>query len=369
MLGFLTSRLGRYLLAQALIGILLTLLGVAAAVLLVDVVEQLRTVGARVPLSLFGAVYLTMLKAPQLLQQTLPFVVLVGTMIALTRLNRRSELIAIRAAGVSAWRFVAPTAAVAALIGIVSTTVINPIASDLYGIYERETARLLGQREIQDAVKSGVWLRQGDKNQQIVIHADTVNTKTARLDGATLTFFDVTKDGALKFARLMHAKQADLRDGFWQLTAVTDAAPGEAVSKYAHLALPTPLKPTALLDKIVNPSTLSFWRLPSYINQAKAAGVAPVRYELAWHALIAAPAFLAAMAVLGAVFSLRLQRLGGVAQLAATGVAIGFLLFFADRMVSAFALAELTPPPLAAWAPPIAGLFGAMAVLSYMEEG
>ena len=230
-------------------------------------------------------------------------------------------------------------------------------------------ARLLGRAANEDEVKSGIWLRQGDKNQQIVIHADAVNTKSARLDGATLTFFDVTKDGALKFARLMHAQEADLHDGFWQLTSVTDAAPGEPVSRYEHLALPTPLKSTALLDKIVNPSTLSFWRLPAYISQAKSAGVAPVRYELAWHALIAAPAFLAAMAVLGAVFSLRLQRLGGVAQLAATGIAIGFVLFFVDRMVSAFALAELTPPPLAAWAPPIAGLFGAMAVLSYLEDG
>ena len=116
---FIFSRLGRYLLAQTLLGILLTLAGVAAAVLLVDVVEQLRTVGARAQLSLLTAVYLTMLKTPQLLEQTLPFVVLLGTMLALMRLNRRSELVAIRAAGVSAWRFLAPTATLAAIIGLV----------------------------------------------------------------------------------------------------------------------------------------------------------------------------------------------------------------------------------------------------------
>lgn len=370
-MGFLMSRLGRYLLTETLLGIGLTLLGVSAAVLLVDVVEQLRTVGARAQLSLLTAIYLTMLKTPQLLQQTLPFVVLVGTMIALTRLNRRSELIAIRASGVSAWRFLAPTAAAAAAIGALSTTVINPLASDLYGQYEREAARIQdgGKQQVIPTTKDGVWLRQGDKNQQIVIHADRANLRTASLNGATLTFFDVANDGALKFSHLMNASQANLRDGFWQLTTVTDAVPGQPVARYTHLALPTPLKQTALLDRFVNPSTLSFWRLPAYIAQTKSAGVAPTRYELAWHTLIAAPAFFAAMAVIGAVFSLRLQRLGGVAQMAATGIAIGFLLFFVDRMVSAFALAELTPPVLAAWAPPIAGLFGAMAILSYVEDG
>jgi lipopolysaccharide export system permease protein len=366
---FIFSRLGRYLLAQTLMGILLTLAGVAAAVLLVDVVEQLRTVGARAQLSLLTAIYLTMLKTPQLLEQTLPFVVLLGTMLALMRLNRRSELVAIRAAGVSAWRFLAPTATLAAVIGLASTTLINPIAAQLYATYEIEAARILGGGEPAHPAANGVWLRQGDKNQQIVIHADSVNTRTASLQNATLTFFDVGGDGTLRFARRMTAAGADLREGFWQLSNVADAAPGERVAHYQHLALPTPLKQGALVDRIVSPSTLSFWRLPGYISQAKAAGVAPVRYELEWHTLVAAPAFLAAMAALGAVFSLRLQRLGGVAQMAGAGIGIGFALFFINRLVSAFALAELTPPPLAAWAPPIAGFFGAMAVLSYLEDG
>ena len=140
MIGFLTSRLGRYLLTQTLMGILLTLLGVAAAVLLG---RRGRTIAhgwrARTALAAGRGLPYHNEGARSFCKQTLPFVVLVGTMIALTRLNRRSELIAIRASGISAWRFVAPTAVVAALIGIASTTLLNPVASHLYGVYERET--------------------------------------------------------------------------------------------------------------------------------------------------------------------------------------------------------------------------------------
>jgi lipopolysaccharide export system permease protein len=367
-MSFLFSRLGRYMFAQTMIGIGLTLAGVAAAVLLVDIVEQLRTVGARAQLSLVTAFYLTMLKTPQLLEATLPFVVLVGSMIALTRLNRRSEIVAIRASGISPWRFLAPTAAAAALIGVFSTTVLNPVAATLYSRYEEESARIQGGEQATIS-QSGIWLRQGDENQQIVIHADTVNTRTASLTNATLTFFEVTDKNGLKFARRMTAERADLRNGFWQLTGVRDAAVGQPVAQYPHLALRTPLKPTALFDRFVSPSTLSFWRLPDHITQAHQAGVTAVRYELELHTLIAAPALLAAMAALAAVFSLRLQRLGGVAQLAGIGIACGFVLYFTARLVGAFALAELTPPPLAAWAPPIAGFFSAMAILSYLEDG
>ena len=368
MFRFITTRLGRYLFVQTLVSIGLSLAAVAAAVLLVDVVEQLRTVGARVQLSLPMAVYLTALKAPQLLEQTLPFVILVGTMVALTRLNRRSELVAIRASGVSAWRFLAPAGAAAFLIGVVASTAINPLASALYEQYETQVARLTGG-EAMKVSSTGIWLRQGTKAQQVVIHAQSVDTNMGSLRAPAFMFFDVMKDGSLRFDRRMSADRADLKEGFWQLINVREAHPGAPVAVYQQLALPTTLKASALFDRFVNPASLSFWRLPGYISQAKAAGVAPVRYELAWDSLVAAPLFLMAMAAFGAVFSLRLQRLGGVAQLAGMGVAVGFGLYFLSRMIAAFAEAELTPPLLAAWAAPIAGFFSAMAVLSYLEDG
>ena len=368
MFSFLTSQLGRYIFKQTLLSIFLALAGVAAAVLLVDVVEQLRTIGARVQLSLPMAVFLTSLKAPQLLEQTLPFVVLIGTMVALTRLNRRSELIAIRAAGISAWRFLAPAAAAAFTVGMVASLALNPLAARLYEAYEGQVADLMGDNPDKNANR-GIWLRQGDKSQQVVIHADSVDTGAGALAHPAFTFFDVEKDGSLRFDRRMSADRAELKEGFWQLTGVREARPGAPVAYYQHLALPTALRSSALFDRFVNPASLSFWRLPGYIAQAKASGVAPVRYELAWYSLIAAPLFLVAMASLGAVFSLRLQRLGGVAQLAGTGVAIGFGLYFSSRLVAAFAEADLTPPLLAAWAAPAVGFFSAMAVLSYIEDG
>ncbi len=365
---FIFTRLGRYLIAQTVSAIALTLAGVAATTLLVDVVEQLRTVGARTELSLGQALFLTLLKTPQLIEQTLPFIVLVGVMIALLRLNRRSELVAIRASGVSAWRFLAPAATVAFAIGVFASLVLNPVGARLYELYEAETGRLTGRDK--DAVtRTGIWLRQGDQTQQIVIHADAVDPRRATLERATLMVFNVSPDGSLAFARRIVAAEAALRPGFWQLRDVVEAGQGQALERHAQLAIPTPLQPSALFDRFVNPVTLSFWRLPSFIAQARAAGLAPVVYELKWHALLATPALLMAMAALGAVFSLRLQRLGGVAQWAMTGVSIGFLLFFLGRLIGAFASAEMTPPFLAAWAPPVAGFFGAMAVLSSLEDG
>ncbi|HWA23154.1 MAG TPA: LPS export ABC transporter permease LptG [Caulobacterales bacterium] len=367
-MGFLFTRLGRYLVRQTVLSIGLTLAGVIVTVLLIDLVDQLRTLSGRTPLALVSAVYLTMLKTPLLIEQTLPFVVLVGTMIAMVRLNRRSELIAMRAAGVSASRFLTPSAAIAVGLGLLSTMALDPVASTLYQLYQARANELLAT-SAETTPRHDVWLRQGDGAQQIVIHANVADPRDGALTDATFLVFDVQNDSSLKFSRRIRARRADLHPGFWQLRDVTEAVAGAKPETYQQLALPTALRQQALQDRVVDPSTLSFWRLPRFLTESRQAGLAPLRYELRWHALLSAPVFLLAMAAIGAVFCLRLPRLGGMGQMAATGVAIGFGLYFANRLISAFASAETIPPLVAAWAPSLAGLFAAMAFVSQAEDG
>ncbi|MET0181663.1 MAG: LPS export ABC transporter permease LptG, partial [Caulobacterales bacterium] len=366
-MGFLFSALGRYLMARSLIGIAIALVSVLAAILLIDVVEQLRSIGDEADLTIFHAAGLTLLKTPMLIEQTLPFVVLAGAMIAVIGLNRSSELTAMRAAGVSAWRFLAPPVVLAAAIGIIFVMVINPIGAATYARYEQEKARLLSENP-NEPTGNGVWIRQASRNEQVVVHAERWSDNGARLENVTFLFF-APRDGSLKFTRRIQAETADLRPGFWQLHNLVEAGPGVAPEHAANLALPTSIDPTELLDRFVAPATLSFWRLPGFINQAHAAGLAPVRFELKWQSLLGFPVMLAAMAGLGAVFSLRLQRLGNVARWAAFGAGIGLFLFFFGQLAAAFAVAQAVPPVVAAWSPPLTGLFTALAFVAYLEDG
>jgi lipopolysaccharide export system permease protein len=364
---FLTSRLGRYLTARTIGGVSIALAAVLVSILLIDLVEQMRSIGSRADLSAVDAVRLTLLKTPMLIEQTLPFVVLAGAMMALIGLNRSSELIALRAAGVSAWRFLTPPAFVGVVLGVLVVTVINPIGAKCYQQFEMEKARLMAvQREA--APRNGIWIRQGDADSQVVIHADAVNAETARLDDATFMFFEV-RDGALRFSRRVRAAHADLKPGFWQLYDVIEAEPGGEPEHHARRSFRTNLEPTELLDRFVAPATLSFWRLPRFIAETTEAGFAPTRYELKLQSLLAYPLMLAAMAGLGAVFSLRLQRLGDMAQWGAYGAALGLFLFFFSQLAGAFAITQAVPPAVAAWSAPLTGAFVALALIAFLEDG
>ena len=143
------------------------------------------------------------------------------------------------------------------------------------------------------------------------------------------------------------------------------AAPGRASCSY----FPTDLTPDRIENSFASPDTLSFWALPGFIAVLEQAGFSAVRHRLHFQSLLALPVLAAAMALLAAGFSMRSTRRGGVAQMIGAGVAAGFALFVLDKITSEFGEAGTLPVELAAWAPTIAGLMLALALLLHLEDG
>ena len=115
-----------YVLTRTLMGVGAALGVIGSVIMLIEFVELSRTLGGRTELTFFQLIGLMLLKSPTVILLLLPFVFLFGAMGAFVTLNRRSELVAMRAAGVSAWRFIAPAAAAAFGLGVLTITVLNP---------------------------------------------------------------------------------------------------------------------------------------------------------------------------------------------------------------------------------------------------
>ena len=361
------THIERYVLARTMTAVVGALAVIASIIILIGVVEISRDVGVRAEISFMQVFGLTLLRSPSLILQLLPFVFLFGVLAAFVSLNRRSELIAMRAAGVSAWRFLAPSALVGIVLGIFTVTLLNPLGARLYRAFEAEKEDVLTNPGIAPGA-NGVWLRQGNPDGQVVIHAEGVDPSGTRLQGATFMFFEV-RNNALRFTRRMRAETAELKPGFWQLTNLVEATPGGRPTRQTHLAIPTTLDATELISRFVTPATLSFWDLPGFIYEARSAGFAPTRYELKWQSLLAYPLLLAVMAGLGAAFSLQLQRLGNLARWGAAGVGVGLFLFFYSQLAGAFAMTQTVPAIVAAWSAPLAGMFIALSLVAFLEDG
>ncbi|MFT8542639.1 LptF/LptG family permease, partial [Acetobacter sp.] len=83
----------------------------------------------------------------------------------------------------------------------------------------------------------------------------------------------------------------------------------------------------------------------------------------------ALPILAGTMALVSAGFSMRSSRRGGVAKMVGSGVAAGFLLFTISKVAEQLGKSGALPPVLAAWAPTLAGLCLAVALLLHLEDG
>ncbi|RZJ90171.1 MAG: LptF/LptG family permease, partial [Brevundimonas sp.] len=193
------GRIERYVLIQQGRSLAVALAVIASLVMLIDFVEISRGLGSDTDLSGVRILGLMFLKSPTVILQLLPFVFLFGTLAAFVGLNRRSELIAMRAAGVSAWRFVLPAAGAALVGGVLVITVLGPAAAWGDGLFQRERARISGAVP-GTGRQEAVWLREGDDQRQMIIRAARQDRASGRLLDATFFIYTTSPNGERDFS-------------------------------------------------------------------------------------------------------------------------------------------------------------------------
>ena len=353
---------------------LVTLAGAAAAVYALIVVgnmiELVRRAGEDG--DFLRLLSLAALMTPRIALQVLPFTVMLATLAAYAGLARSSELVVTRAAGVSAWAVIAPSALCAAALGALGFALLNPVAAAMQSRAETVEARVFGGGERFSVSAEGLWLRQSARDGgQTILHARGADPSATRLSDVTLYVYD----GSDRVARRVDAEQARLEDGVWRLEAArlrdVDLGEGDlgAVERRAVYETPTPLTSAKILDSFEPPETISFWALPRFIETLEEAGFPAVRHRLHWHAQLAQPLLFAAMVLIGAAFSMRHARLGGLGAMALWAALTGFAFFFLSDVAKALGASGAVPAPLAAWAPPAAAALFASGLILHLEDG
>ena len=373
MIGF--NRIQRYIFKEFLISFA-TILGVISlAIILVDTVEQLRTVGARANINIGFALYLALLKFPRLAEQTMPFAVLAGAIMTFRRLGRRAELPVIRASGLSAWSFLSPPISAALLIGLFTMMVISPMGATLNARFEEARSQLFNRNIANVATfESGIWLRDVSETGQTVINAASIDDQGAVLSDAkfiieTRIFENGEATDRYLFSRRYDAETARLVEGFWQLENVIENGPATIPQHYDELSLATELERYSLLDQFSAAEMISFWTLPHHIKQSRAAGLRTEAYEMRLMGLTALPLIFVVMSLIGSLACLKLARLGSAAPLIGLSMlgAIGF--YFVNQVSASMATTGNVPPIIAAWLPPLFCLFICFAIIAFREDG
>jgi lipopolysaccharide export system permease protein len=355
----------RYFGLRFIYAVLAVFLGAMFLVAMIDFLEMLRRTGDMKDVSALLVAKITGFRLLFVTERIIPFAVLVGAMSCYLNLSRRLELVIARAAGVSAWQFIAPAVIIAWLIGIAATTIYNPMSA----LLRERSVRLEGQLFNDGANLQGqggsFWARQRSEDGQAIISAKVSRQQGSELGGVSVFRYDE----AGHFRDRLEARSAALEQGYWRLDEARIYSSGAPPAELDSYLLKTTLTPAQVRESFATPETVPFWQLSSYIQLAENAGLAAAAYRLQYYQLLVQPFYFASMVLLAAAVSLRFFRFGGVQKMVLGGIAGGFFLYVIAKLTGDLSKAGLMSPLAAAALPALLGSSTGVMALLYQEDG
>lgn len=360
-----SSTLFRYLSKNFLINFLVLLSILLGIVFTFDVIELLRRAANRVDVPFDVLLTMSLMKLPYFSQVLLPFAILFSAIYTCWKLNKMQEIVVIRSSGLSVWQFLSPLIVSAVFLGVLTTTLINPVASTFLSKYNQmEIVHFSKEDNLITVSRTGIWLRQPTDGGYALIHAENLDQKDWQMTDVIVYFFDQSEN----FLKRLDSPVAYLKPGLWEFRNVLVNDRG-GYDREDSVTIPTELTANKIEDSFSDPDTISFWNIPEYIQIMEETGVPTTRLHIYFQSLLARPLLFAAMVLLAATFSLRPTRFGGTGGLVVLGVVTGFAVFFLESMLNAFGFSLKIPVYLAAWTPATVTLLLGVTALLHLEDG
>ena len=286
------------------------------------------------------------LRMPQLVARFLPYSVLLATILTLATLNQNSEVIAMKAAGLSAHQVLAPLLIAAVGVAGISFAFNERVVTRASATLKAWQASNWGPIPHEAGVRSNVYLRDGDN----ILLAQSVSGHGAALRLDNVTWYQ--RDARMMVVDEIHAQRAVFANPGWRLEpAERFDVQTTTLTKLPAVTVATGLTPGQIELTDIDADGQDILKLSHTINALRAAGRHTSELEGQWWHKLSGPMSAILMPLLGAIAAFGLARSGQLLIRAVIGMALGFAYFVIDNAALAIGNFGGYPPLIAAWAP------------------
>ena len=335
--------LDRYIGKAMILGVLAVTLVMVTLDSLISFTGEASSIG-RANYGVWDAISFIVFNIPQKLYIMFPMVALLGTMLSLGALAGNSELIAMRAAGISIVRItfsVLKTGLIVVAFVIAVGEFVAPPAVQ-YAKLKRVSAM---NQEISLNTDYGLWARDGVN----YIHIRRVEND-GRLIGINIYVYDDNQ----QLIETLTSSFAEYQEDHWVLYEVTKRTITPESIKQEFVATvrwDTLLKPEMVSVVSVRPDNLSIIKLKNYIDYLQANGLNSKEYELTFWSKLIAPITIAGMIILAIPFVFGSLRNVGAGQRILVGFLLGLGFFIFNKLIGNAGLVYIDYPWIAAMLP------------------
>jgi lipopolysaccharide export system permease protein len=285
-------------------------------------------------------------RIPMIVSQMLPAAVLLASLMTCGYLSRHSEIVAMKANGISLYRASLPILTISAAICMLVF-----LLNEWITPYTNERSEYIRLIEVQKRRSLGtfkqdqIWYR----GQRGIYNIKLFDAQSNKLHGIAIYYLNQD----MQLHRRLDAEWGEWKDGRWIFHNIlhTRFPTGEfpVLERVTQQTIDLPEKPEDFKVVQKDVETMGYYDLKRYINKLHSEGYDATRYIVDLHGKTAFPLVGIILAVIGISFSLRSERSGGIAQ----GIGIGLIIGFSYWLIYAFGMSlgrsNALPPMLAAW--------------------
>ena len=303
------------------------------------------------------------LRIPQLVARFLPYSVLLATIITLATLNQNSEVISMKAAGMSAHQILAPLMLTAAIVSVASFTFNERVvtrATATLNVWEKQN---YGPMPKASNTRANVYLSDGNN----ILTAGELSGRGASMRMQEVTWYRRNADGII--LQQVRAPSATYGGSGWKLAnPVSFDVQSAQQAPISTISVAPQLTPQRISLTGVDADGENVVELRQSIDRLEAAGRHTGELRASWWHKFSGPLSAFLMPLLGAVAAFGLARSGQLFLRAVIGMGLGFAYFVVDNAAIAMGSFGGYPPFLAAWGPFFLFLLVGETVLIRTEE-
>lgn len=336
--------LTRYVMRAVIVGALLVLAVLVGLETMFSFFGELDEVG-RGDYDMLAAMTYMALTVPGRLYELFPVAVAIGGVVGLGTLAANSEIVVMRAAGISKVRIMAMVMQGGIVLMAAIVTIGEAVAPPAQHNAERmRAAAIAGQSHMRGA--QGLWVRDAQR----FINVGEV------LPGYVLRDIEVYEFDGRRLEQALHAERAHYVDGTWDVRGIRSTRlEGDELrtQRIESTQWERLVRPELFRLLAVSPESLPIWRLGRYVDYLERNRLEAARFQLAFWRKIATPLSTLVMLLLALPIVFGSLRSAGAGQRIFLGSLIGVGYYLVAELFSHIGIVYGLSAPVAALAPAV----------------
>ena len=308
--------------------ILLNALLIAILILFINSIEITKLIETK-NLSISTFIYLSFLKLPSIISETIPFIIIIAISFLYKNLISNNELISMRNMGLSILDIFKPVSVSILIFGIIVLVVLNPLAANFDNKFNEITNKKSTDIYTIKFINDGLWIKNNiNKNDKRFINIPKFNLNT--MEAKKIKILQIEK-GVIN---LISSKKGYLNKNEFKLNQVKISNINTNTFQiYDNYTIKLNFNEKNIIDSVIDYKLIPFYKYKQHINSLKRFNLYSPEIALFYLSEIIKPLFLVIIGFVVMGYSGKFKRNESFFKVLFISVLVGFIFFLLKEIV------------------------------------